>query len=413
MHNQDSFFWSDAQPTAFFCEDNNSKMITIARDQVREPLYAIVPVFNPWRWKSRWKHTERALKHFHDSGATIVLVEVAFNRRDFVFADYGLDGTPTNCGLLGSDPKFRHRYIQLRSAEELWLKENSCNVAVSRIPYDWQQLCVLDSDVTFMRPNWVGECIHKLQHYDVIQMFSHARDLGPNYELLPESYPHANGLGFVQAWQEGKLQTSPGSRKAIDPTIRHDLDVLRQDLTNIGQDLAQLTADLGGYYAGPGPTRVFPGLAWAFTRRAFDSLGGLLDFAIWGGGDYHMAWALVEHVETMMHPQLHRNYKKMCMQWYYRCHTHIRRNVGCMSGTITHAWHGRKTGRGYGSKHSLLAKVGFDPLRHLKRDYQGLYQLHDDRSTAFVQIRDLMRKIARERNEDSIDTGLEHFDQGH
>ena len=28
----------------------------------------------------------------------------------------------------------------------------------------------------------------------------------------------------------------------------------------------------------------------------------------------------------------------------------------------------------------------------------------DDRSTAFVQIRDLMRVIARERNEDSIDT---------
>jgi len=38
-------------------------MVIIAKDQVREPLYAIVPYFNPWRWKSRVKHTERALKH--------------------------------------------------------------------------------------------------------------------------------------------------------------------------------------------------------------------------------------------------------------------------------------------------------------------------------------------------------------
>ena len=54
-------------------------MIVIAKDQVREPLYAVVPYFNPWRHKSRVKHTERALKHFHDSGAVIILVEVGAN----------------------------------------------------------------------------------------------------------------------------------------------------------------------------------------------------------------------------------------------------------------------------------------------------------------------------------------------
>ena len=78
-------------------------------------------------------------------------------------------------------------------------------------------------------------------------------------------------------------------------------------------------------------------------------------------------------------------------------------NVGVMSGTIFHAWHGKKTGRGYNAKHAILAKLGFDPLRHLKRDSQGLWQLHDDRSASYVGLRDMMRKIAKERNEDSID----------
>lgn len=357
-------------------------MITIARDQVREPLYAVVPLFNPWRFKSRYKHTERALKHFIDSGATVILVEVAYNRREFVFADCGIDGMPTNCGILGTDSRFRHKYIPLHTKDELWLKENAINVGVNRLPYDWQQVCWLDSDVHFTRPNWVGECIHKLQHYAFLQMFSHARDLGPDYEMLPEDYPHANGVSWIQAWEQSREIGGRSELLGMAPRVTGD----------------------GTYYGDGAARRIFPGLAWACTRKAWDDVGGLFDAAIWGGGDWHMAHALIEQTEGMMRNDLHRNYKKMVNQWYERCRTHIRMNVGQMTGSILHHWHGKKTARGYNAKHALLAQFGFDPLRHLKRDSQGLYQLHDDRSTAYVQIRDLMRKIALERNEDSIDT---------
>lgn len=372
-------------------------MVVIARDQVREPLYAVVPYFNPNRGKSRVKHTERALKHFHDAGATIVLVEVAFNRREFVFSDFGLDGTPSNaCGVLGADHKFRHKYIGLRTMDELWLKENAINIGVQSLPWDWQNVCWLDSDVQFVRPNWVGETIHKLQHYAFLQMFSHARDLSPDYELLPESYPHANGVGFVQAWKDGGLKTT------LSPEIRKDLEELEEDFEKLAKDFGKLERDLEKPRPYPCP-RVFPGLAWACSRQAWQDVGGLIDCAIWGGGDWHMSHALIEKTEGMMRNDLHRNYKKFINQWYHRCRTHIRMNVGVMSGTILHNWHGRKTERGYNVKHGLLAKYGFDPLRHLKRDHQGLYQLHDDRSTSYVQMRDAMRRVSKDRNEDSID----------
>lgn len=350
-------------------------------DQVREPLYAIVPVQNPWRWRSRWIHTERAIKHFMDSGAVVVLVELAFNRREFAFADSGLDGTLASCDVLGPNHNFRHQYVGLRSKEELWEKEALINHGVLRIANpNWMQVCWLDSDVHFVRPNWVGECIHKLQHYAFLQMFTHARDLDPSYVELPEDYPHANGPGFVYAWQESGL--TPDDR--VPPKKKKG-------------------KKSNGDYYGKYPGRVWPGLAWACTRQAWDDVGGLLDVAIWGGGDWHMAHALVEKTEGMMRNDLHHDYQKIVMQWYWRCHTHIRRNVGAMSGSIFHHWHGKKAQRGYNVKHQLLAKLGFDPLRHLKRDSQGLWQLHDDRSTAFVQMRDLLRKIALERNEDSID----------
>jgi hypothetical protein len=201
--------------------------------------------------------------------------------------------------------------------------------------------------------------------------------------MMPESYPHANGAGFMQVYRE------------------EGVDGLRLAYSNRTPD--------GGYYG----AKPWPGLAWAATRQAWDEVGGLIDWAIWGGGDWHMAHALVEKMDGMMHTSLHPNYMAMVMAWAERCRRNIRGNVGVMEGSIVHNWHGRKTERGYAVKHRLLAKIGFDPIRHLKRDFQGLYQLHDDGSEAYVQLRDAMRMIATERNEDSIDTEIPTASQGH
>ena len=64
--------------------------------------------------------TANLIKHFTDSGAVVILVEIGFNRRELVYAESGLDGTVANCGIHG---EFRHKYIGLHSREELWLKE--------------------------------------------------------------------------------------------------------------------------------------------------------------------------------------------------------------------------------------------------------------------------------------------------
>lgn len=381
--------------------------VLIAADQVREPLYVIVPVSNCWRWKSRYKHTTRAIKHFMESGAVVVLVECAFNRRELVFADSGIDGLAANCAIQG--PEFKHKYIGLRSSSELWLKENLINVGVQSLPYNWQQVAWLDSDIHFVRPNWVGECIHQLQHYSFLQMFSQARDLSPNYEMMPEDYPHASGVSWVKSWQDGDLEESLSGKKKIvsPPTITEperqkimaDLQKIEGDLLQLNQDIIQLAEDIMDYeyYGG---RRVFPGLAWAATRKAWDDVGTLLDSATWGGGDFHMAHALIGKRNTMMHTHLHPAYKNVVNQWADRCDKYIRRNIGCMSGAVFHHWHGKKTVRGYGDKHRILARVGFDPTRHLKRDHQGLWQLHDDGSEAYVSLRDEFRRIALERNED-------------
>lgn len=366
----------------------------VVRDSVREPLYAVVPYHNPWRHKAREKHTERAIKHFMDAGCVVVLVEVAFNRRDFVWADSGIDRLPaTKMGPLGTDHKFRSMYIPLRSDSEIWLKENSINVAAQRLPWDWENICWLDSDVHFIRPNWVGECIHKLQHYSFIQMFSQAFDISPTYEELPAGYPHSSGVSFMQAYSNGTLNLRGGN-------ILHDVRKVDKSLQNLVKDVKQPDAL-------PYPGHVWPGLAWAATRKAWDGVGGLFDSAVWGGGDYDMAHAMLEQVNEKIHPDMHEGYLRLLLEWENRCKRHIRKNVGVMAGAIYHYWHGRKADRHYESKRKLMRMVQFDPIHFLKRDYQGLWQFHDDGSDNFVQFRDTMRKIALARDEDNNDTRLD------
>ena len=336
-------------------------------DAVHEPLYAVVPYFNPWRWKSREKHTFRAIQHFVDAGAVVYLIEAAFGERDFAFSqDVFKYMAVTHPPVENHDPALcAQKYIGIRTRHELWLKENLINLAVQQLPPGWKYVCWLDSDVHFVRPNWVGETVHKLQHYDFVQMFSHARDVGPNYEILPEDHPHADGVGFFHAFNEG---------------------VLDQKITR------------HGYH---GPHKVWAGLAWAARRSAWDAVGGLIDCAIWGGGDWHMAHALVGRRQAMVRTDLHPNYIGHVNAWADRCDRHIRRNIGIVGGSILHYWHGPKVSRKYNEKHKILASCGFDPTRHLKRDAHGMWQLHDDGSEAYVKLRDSFRRIALERNEDA------------
>src|ERR1043166_4450357 len=120
-------------------------------DRVAEPLYAIVPIFNAWRWKSRWKHANRAIQHFMESGASVYVIEAAFGEREHAIDQVAphkflaearpiADELPPNCR---HDDEYRgmHRYIPLRTRTEAWLKESLINVAVGFLPRDWKYVC--------------------------------------------------------------------------------------------------------------------------------------------------------------------------------------------------------------------------------------------------------------------------------
>lgn len=299
-------------------------------------FYVICVISNPRRYSVRYKLWKRFEQYMERCGAKLYTVELRYGERPWELAhrDYG-------------------RHINLETYDELWHKENMINVGVQHLPDTWKYMAWIDADIEFIRPDWIEETVHMLQHHYVVQMFQTAIDLGPNQEHL------ATHHGFVYQYHRN---TQPP--KAY-----------------------------GEWH---------PGFAWAIRRDAWDMIGGLIDTAILGAADNHMAKGLIGRVSETIHKDIHPEYAHKLFQWQERAVRHLKMDVGYVPGTIYHMWHGKKRDRRYWDRWKILVENQFNPDTDLKKDWQGIWQLevHDERQ---MRLRDQLRYYFQSRNEDSID----------
>lgn len=323
-----------------------------ALQDIPEVLDVVAVISNPCRYESRYNLYRAWERYVRYSGARLTTVELAYGNRPFEIttANKSFDNQDDELPQPGAGSV---QHIQLRTGHELWHKENMVNVGIARLPRDWKYVAWVDADVVFARPDWVQETLQQLQHYAVVQMFTHSLNLKPNYEAMGS--PRKS---FMAAYRDG------------DP--------------------------LGGdSYSG----LPHPGFAWAARRDAVNMLGGLLDTAILGSADLHMARALVGDVERGLPQGISAGYVEALTTWQDRALRHIQGNVGAMEGLCLHYWHGKRVDRRYNDRWKVLVDTQYDPEFDLKRDWQQLWQMTDRNA----QLRDGIRRYFRARNEDSID----------
>lgn len=303
-----------------------------------ETLHVIAVVSNPHRYQSRYNLFEAFKKQCQDSpNVELHVVEMAFGERPYQITT----GAPGE--------------LQLRSINELWHKENMINLGFARLPQDWKYAAWIDADVQFARPDWAVETLQQLQHYQIVQMFSHAQDLTPSFA------PSKLWTGFVKNWQDNGFKYKMGKP---------------------------------GYY-GFG----HPGYAWAINRATYDAIGGLIDFAPLGAGDHHMAMAWIHDVDESIPNGVSPGYRKALTDWAARADRAVNGDLGFVPGVIQHYWHGKKADRRYTDRWKIIVENQFDPATDIYRDSQGLWQLTEDKP----RLRNQIRLYFQARNEDSID----------
>lgn len=315
-----------------------------------DDFYVIAIMTNPERFKTRPRLFKEFVERMQRYGAKLFIVEGAYGNREFEVTQ---KDNPT--------------HIQIRTDSELWHKENLINIGISRLPSNWKYVAWLDGDIDFVRPDWMLETVNELQHHPVVQMFEDAIDLGPNHEIL------ATYKGFASCYKKG------GDYKRM---------VSSKNEVNYYY----------GYYSDMPGKYWHPGYAWAATRDAINVMGGLLDFAMLGAGDHHMACSLIGEGQRSVPKGLHPNYKKMILAWQERA-LRLHKNIGFIKGTIYHFWHGKKKDRKYKDRWQILIENVFDPQNHIHKDWQGLYTLYPGHD----RLRDQIREYFQTRNEDSID----------
>lgn len=317
-----------------------------------DQLYVVTAISNPVRFHSRYRLYRSFAKHMEDSGVILYTIEAAYGDRPFEVT------SPSN-----------PRHIQLRTRDELWHKENLLNLAIARLPAAARYIAWVDADISFTRSDWAQEALQQLQHHQVIQLFSHSVDLDV------DECPVDSALGWVESHNRGLRFT--GSPAAVGSS--------------------SVPSPSKGWVKGAWHS----GLAWAARREALDHTGALIDFAILGSADRNMAAGLLGFMADTIDSTFAPSYRDHLLRWQDLAVRHLHRNVGQVTGTVMHHWHGPKRGRGYTSRWRILSQYQFNPLTDIKRDAQGLWQLECDGSPRLIGLRDAIRAYFRARDEDA------------
>jgi len=221
------------------------------------------------------------------------------------------------------------KHIKTTTECQMWLKENIINMASTQLPPDWKYVAWIDADILFLNENWVQDTKEALEYYNIVQLFHTVVNMGPRGEAMK-----------------------------TDKSFRY---------MHSRSGTAYTSTDKYGFW--------HPGYAWACTRATWTKMGCLLDWAILGSADRHMALAWIGQVEKSRPGNVHPNYIRLLLEFQTKCKDF---RLGNIDGTILHEWHGRSEDRKYRERWEILTKHQFDPLKDLGLTKEGVIQLVGD-----------------------------------
>lgn len=316
-------------------------------------FYVITVVSNPVRFMRRYELYWRFKEMCEAAQINLITVEQAFGERPFMVTEAS--------NVL---------HVQVRSFEELWLKENMINLGIERAcQHGATKVAWIDADCAPMQPprRWFEETWHALQHYEFVQMWGSMIDMDLEQQAV----------GCAQ------------------PSFMYNY-------IKYGTPTPEKFEELRSEY--PYGSNLFgrPGLAWAANVDAINKVGRLIDYSILGAGDWYMAHALIGSVRVVIPGNINSSqpYVSRLLHWQTLCERWIKRDVGYVPGTLWHDWHGNKKHRQYASRNEILLRAQYDPDTDVKYDAYGLLQL-ETWEPRQLRLRDDIRAYFRQRNEDA------------
>jgi hypothetical protein len=319
------------------------------------PLWAVTTFFNPAGYQRR----KANYKVFRDR-LRLPLMTIEWSQT----------------GEFALGPEDADQLIQLDGGDVMWQKERLLNIAVSRLPPECTHVAWLDCDLIFEREDLGEAVLAALDTRPLVQLFDCAA------HLAETPLATLGGLDFARA---------PGTYE------REGAASAREAAARAGLPPPVLASVQDQDYLGPKPC---VGFAWA-ARRSFLERHPFFDEWIIGGGDsayFHAAIGMPEHV--VQHHFIDGSHRDRFMARAHDMARAVHGGVGHVAGRMFTLWHGNLENRRYRSRHSILARHGFDPRRHLRMSASGVWDWAD----APLTLRKEVRAYFEQRNEDGATT---------
>lgn len=300
---------------------------------VGDYLYVVLPYFNYCHYQRRSQLFNEFVQRYSGlSRVRLVVVEGTIKGEPFQLPTYARV----------------HMHIKVELTDQVWIKENLINVAVRLLPEGWKYFAWVDADLTFLNERWALDTIDLLNKVDVVQLFHTAINMGPDGEAMK----------IDQSFCYMALKSNRPYHK---------------------------NAKYGFWH---------PGFAWAMTRKAYERLGGLLDCAILGSGDRHMALSLIGKAEWSYHGGVHDGYKEKVREFESKC---FGLSYDYVPGTVLHHFHGSLKDRKYVDRWLILVNHKYNPFTDIYYDRNGLLKLNSEGR----RLQEDIRGYFMGRNEDS------------
>jgi hypothetical protein len=284
------------------------------------PLWIITAYFNPCRYVRKKQNFDLFCAGMNSIGANLLVIELALEDGAFELGD-------------------EHNVLRMRGNGLMWQKERLLNLANAHLPASCSKVAWLDCDLLFENSAWLRETSAALERHVVVQPFSQCLHLPRGCSDLG---------GAVEAEQTTESFAAAFAR---DPSLARDQRFRRHGHT---------------------------GFAWAARRELFDACG-LYDACLTGSGDHLMAHAFAGTLSSQCIPTMigDGDHAKHFARWAAEADHIVGGSLGHVPGRVLHLWHGTIADRRYHDRNQEFKTFAFDPVRHIRRDENDLWDWAD------------------------------------
>lgn len=315
-------------------KQNDIKHAIKNNDPIEEKLNVVIVVSNPCLYARRYRLLNEFVNRFEneEEHVNLFIVEMVYGNQRFYVTK-----------------KNNPNHLQVRAQTPLWHKENMVNLAVKYLlPKNYKAFAWIDADVEFESSTWALDTLRILNGCkDVVQIFSHCVDMAKDESSLNIF----NSFGY-----------------------------------SFSKNKKYITKHMDFWH---------PGYAWAMTRRAYESIGGIYDKGVLGSGDKIFALSLINKSEKMNHDNYHEDYNNSMIE--YQKKSKLLR-LGYVPGVIRHYFHGSKKNRQYVERWQILMNHRFSPNEDIAYDDYGVLVPTEKMSEEFKA--DIMNYFVERKEDD-------------